>query len=323
MLYLPKPRSGHLVCGSGGPKASLMVAGWIAALKAAGQARNYLTIGGVSGGAIPAVLFASGMSESDIVKHCLDCNFGSLLPRHQSIKQVLRELVRAEYRKDVLHHGLRDSTPLGEAIERLVPVWPENFWTMAICGDTEILFTATGVYELSADGSCHIIHDGPAPLGLAIRATCTIPLMISPVQFKGRLLQDGALSKFGKCPTGVPKHYFGAEDKDIIACVPAETAPRKDGFLYRLGKHLAGNHQALVRTAAIVIEPRVASFNGLQFNLGRGLKEEAVLAGFIATVHGLHVAGLLDGAARDRLIELSQTFASFAAACGLAVPPIE
>ena len=323
MLLLQKPRSGHLVCGSGGPKASLMVAGWIAALKAAGQARNYLTIGGVSGGAIPALLIASGMSEADIVKHCLDCNFAALLPKHQSVKQVLRELVRAEYRKDVVHHGLRDSTPLGEAIEKLVPTWPETFWTLAVCGDNEILFTHEGVFELGIDGSRHIIHHGPAPLGLAIRATCTIPLMISPLEFKGRVLQDGALSRFGKCPTGVPKHYFGAADEDIIACVPAETEPRKDGLLYRLGKHLAGNHQALVRTAAMVIEPRVASFNGLQFNLGRAFKEEAVLAGFIATVHGLHLAGHLDTGSRDRLIELSQTFAGFASLCGLVSPPMQ
>lgn len=292
----------HLVCGAGGSRAILASAGAIMACKIAGVT-EWQTIGGISGGSIPALALAGGIDPRDIMQLTVDVNFSSLIPRHATpLSTVLAFILKDRFEYTRPKKGVLSSDNLGKFIDSLVPVWPKNFWTMAVVARTQILFTEDGVYQYLRNGQRRVLSDKPAPVGLAIRATCAIPGIIDAVPFHGRHLFDGALSWDGQCPVGVTERHFGAASKDVIACDVGEEktrlAPLGSWFWSLLcGGHCVGHTgtTTVMPKDVTLIKPHIWSVRSLQFSPTTEQKWQAVHSGFQEAVVQLSRSGQLTG----------------------------
>jgi predicted acylesterase/phospholipase RssA len=307
--------SKHLVCGPGGTKAYLSGAGAIAAFDFAGL-KSFKTIGGVSGGSIPSLLLAAGVDPAKIVRDSIELDFSKLLVQTDTLGNALKHRLPRRDRRNGkrIRDGLVSSHGLGRLLEQVVPEWPENYWTMAVAGKAQILFTADGVYEF-VNGRKRLISRTPAPVGLAIRASCAVPGIIEAVEFQGRHLFDGALGKLGHCPTGMVQWHFGATTGDIIAVDLLRTIPtRKDRVLLFIGRTISGTvRQRPTREgdeveAGLLVQPEVTEFGSLEFDITVEQKQAAVLAGFRSAVHQLAEQGILSG---ERLMQAQLACESF------------
>ncbi len=268
---------------------------------------EWQTMGGISGGSIPAVALASGIDPRDIMQLTVDVDFSSLVPRHATpIATVIAFILRDRFEYTRPKKGVLGSENLGRFIDSLVPTWPKNFWTMAVVAKTQILFTEHGVFQNLSNGQRRVLSMEPAPVGIAIRATCAVPGIIDAVPYLGRHLVDGALSQDGQCPVGIPERYFGAAAKDIIACDVGDEQSRFAPLVRLFWSLLCGGHcvdhvgpKALISQDVMLIRPKAESVRSLQFKLSTEAKWQAVHSGFQeATVH-LSRHGLLTG---DKLL---------------------
>jgi predicted acylesterase/phospholipase RssA len=297
------PFAMNLVCGAGGSRAILGSSGAILACHFAGIS-DWRTVGGASGGSIPTVLLAAGYSPKDIAHYCLDIDYSALLTRHGGILKV----VSAYFFKDTFYrlarpkHGLFGSEKVGEFIDALVPEWPDNFWTVAVSGSSQLLFTKDGVTEYRLDGSRCKISDKPAPVGLAIRATSAIPGVIDAVKFNNCYLFDGALSVDGRTPIGLAKRHYGAVPERVVAVDVGEN-PESQTFLGRVffnmfwrficGRHCPAEGEYPVRSEGTVLVKPNPEIRALQFQLRADDKCSALMSGFSAGVIALEKAGVL------------------------------
>lgn len=297
----------HLVCGAGGSRAILASAGAIMATRLAGIT-DWQTVGGISGGSIPAVAMAAGVDPREIMQLTVDVDFSSLVPRHATpLSTVLAFILKDRFEYTRPKKGVLGSENLGKFIDSLVPVWPKNFWTMAVVARTQIVFTDHGVFQYLKNGQRRILSDKPAPVGIAIRATCAIPGIIDAVEWNKRLLHDGALSWDGACPVGVSLRHFGADAKDIIACDVGDEKSRSAGLTRLFWTLLCGGHcvdhtgpKTPIPTETTLINPRIWSVRSLQFTPTAEQKWQAVHSGFQEAVVQLARAGYLKG---DKLFE--------------------
>jgi hypothetical protein len=312
---VPSTRSLNLVCGSGGSRAILGSAGAILACHNAGIT-NWQTLGGASGGSIPTVMLAAGVHPKDVVRNTMETDFSSLLTRHGSLyKILLAYLMKDRYEMTRPKKGVLSSEKLGAFIDARVPAWPANYWTVAAMGHTQWLFTADGIYEYHPCGKIIRISDKPAPLGLAVRASCAVPGIIDAVPFMGKLLFDGALTVDGRCPVRAVKRHFGAKPEDIIACDVGEDESKQSRRTRRAWKILCGSNCLPPKEkcppqaeGVTVITPTVTSFRSLQFTLTLDQKWEAVMSGFAGALPALEKAGLLTGDALKRATAIVQAF---------------
>src|SRR5271155_1553133 len=88
----------NLVCGSGGSRAILGCAGAILACHLSGI-KKWNTIGGSSGGAIAAVLLASGMHPVEVAHKAIEIDFADMLTRQTGILGVMYAFLM-KYRYD-------------------------------------------------------------------------------------------------------------------------------------------------------------------------------------------------------------------------------
>jgi predicted acylesterase/phospholipase RssA len=245
-----------------------------------------------------------------------------------SFSNVLKTRLRPRLHKEKrLRDGVVDSHRLGRLLERFVPEWPKSYWTIAMAGDAMLLFTADGVFEYRG-GRKRQISGTPAPVGLAIRASCAVPGVIESVRFAGRELFDGALGPYGGCPTRMVKRHFGATARDIAAVDLVKSASsRQDRFLMLLGRAISGtlkyrprHNQEPPVEAGLLVQPEVNGFPSLEFELTREQKQEAVLAGFRAAVKSLEQAGMLKGKKLEQSRLASESFAELERLCLSSVP---
>lgn len=311
----------RLVCGSGGSRAILASGGAIYALHRA-SFNDWTSVGGISGGSIPTALLASGYHPSDLLKMAVDVDFSSLLTRRTNLALMflaflLKErLAQTRPRKAVLGSEL-----LGEFIDERCPTWPANYWTMAVAGRTQVLFTADGVYQYLQDGTCRQLDDEPAPMGLAVRASCAVPGIIDPVKYKDIYLFDGALSWDGQCPIGLVLRHYKTHARDIIACDVGDRESTAGGFVNAFWRIFCGNScvwpadephpDIFVEQGSIVAYPAVNSFGSLQFKLSEEQKWDAVRSGFAATITELWKARLIDNAKMLSLAALAKDVDTF------------
>jgi predicted acylesterase/phospholipase RssA len=286
-------RGWHLVCGSGGSKAGLTSTGVILACRAAELKLD--TIGGVSGGAIPAVMAAAELPSHRLIELAKTTDFSGLLDK----KKLITPLIRERKPIDLLQDGMYGSSKLGALTDAHVKEWPTKFWTMAVGDHSEMMFTKNGVMEYTREGGRNLVSNKPAQLGDAVRATCAIPGVLESVTLVGRRLFDGALGKFGKCPTAMVTSHFGAPSENIIASLPVGAMSTINKSLYLFAKYLSGNlekeHSGLAKTAGIVIRPEVNSFHSMKFLLNANQKDEAILAGYRAAIDQFAKAKLISG----------------------------
>ena len=289
----------HLVCGSGGTRAFLTGAGAILACDTAGV-KKWDSIGGVSGGSIISALYAGGMSAPELVEEVISYDFATLFSKTRTLYDMIRSHLPRRPKtleRRAIREGIMKSDGLGTIIDQHVPTWPENFWTMAVTGKYQILFTAQGVFQIHK-GRTTRISDKPAPLGLAIRASCAVPGILESIEFLGRNLFDGALSDYGDCPTGIVQRHFLAPAHKIVACDVSGVMTRQRRALFALGRLISGRISqklnANTRAGEIFIAPKVEHLGGsLEFTLTREQKEAAVLSGFSAAVDQLAKSGVL------------------------------
>jgi predicted acylesterase/phospholipase RssA len=315
----------HLVLSAGGSRAILGGAGAVLAIdQAFGSMEERLmagtmwdSIGGVSGGSIPAAMYAGGYSASDTVRMALDIDFASRLTRHGSIIQILfAYFMQGRFERTRPRHGVFTSEPLGVEMDEKLPEWPDTFWTMAIVGQNQIIFDKNGVREITPDGRVKILSDKPAPMGIAIRATCAVPGIISAVPYKGRWLFDGALSPDGGCPVDVAIRHYGATHPTTIACEVGDDGGKWSKRAVRLWRYLCGHNcipgwkekELTKEHGMIVIEPEMKHFRSLQFNLTRDQKWMAVMTAYMATVEELKNAGLITG---EKLAQMEEICAAY------------
>lgn len=316
----------HLVLSAGGSRAILGGAGAVLAIdQAIGsiddvqlRARNsdWLSIGGVSGGSIPAIMYADGYSAREALKMAIEIDFSSMLTRHGSIPQILfAYLMQGRFERTRPRHGVLSSEKLGDWIDERITAWPPNFWTMAVVGQDQILFDQNGVRQISPDGQIKILSDKPAPVGLAIRASCAVPGIISAVPYKGRFLFDGALTPDGSCPVNIPLRYYGATHPSTIACEVGNDS-RSASHMLNLWKLFCGQNcvpaweteDLTSEHGMIVIEPNMMHFKSLQFTLTRDQKWMAVMTSYMASVEALKGAGLISAEKLPLMEEICATY---------------
>ncbi len=307
-------RARHLVFGSGGTRAFLNGAGATFACHLAGVS-NWSTVGGISGGSIPALLTASGMHPTEIVRHAVKTDFSELFKQTDTLGNMLRTRMFRRNRRS-MRHGIVSSLGLGTHLESVVSAWPDKFWTMAVAGKSQFLFTANGVF-LYRKGRCRRLSDKPAPISLAIRASCAVPGIIEAIDFDGQPLFDGALSRYGACPTGMANRHFGAQFNDIIAVdlVP-RTKSRAERFVELLGRALSGTLRQkapwpFIPRAGVVVRTQMESFYSLDFNIDLQRKQNGVIAGFRATCVELRNSGVLSDQQLSLMLARTITWESF------------
>ncbi len=305
----------NLVCGSGGSRAILGSSGAILACHLAGIS-NWRTLGGASGGSIPTALLAAGVHPTKIVHLTIELDFASLLTKHATLLQIfIANFLKDAYEMSRPARGVMGSEKLGKFIENFAPVWPKTYWTVAAAGRSQLLFTAEGVFEYNTDGMRQISRE-PAPLGLAVRASCAVPGMIDAVRFGERLLFDGALSIDGRCPIGVVKRNLKQAPETIIACDVGEDETRSARVMRRFWKVVCGSgclreaEGPLPRQAdgVVLIKPAPMKFRSLKFTLSRDQKWAAVMAGFIGAVEQLEKKALLKGDSLAKAREICRSF---------------
>lgn len=303
----------HVVFGSGGTRAILGGAGAILAFHVTGV-NSWKTVGGISGGSIPAVLLADSRHPRDVLRMATETEFTSLLKPYTTwLGRVFALLSKYRHERDLPRRGVFSWEPLSKLMDKEMPRWPDKFWTFAVSRTRKVLFTADGVITYDGARKDAVMSTTPAAVGTAICATCAVPGIIDAVPFGDQYLWDGALSDDGACPVDMAKRHFGATSATIIAFDVGEEEIKKSWllrFIWNLAcggrcKSIDARHPD-ASDGVVLIEPKIVGFHALKFRLGRDLKWGAVIAGFVATVDSLARAGILKGPALAKAQSFSQ-----------------
>ncbi|MBX9671143.1 MAG: patatin-like phospholipase family protein [Candidatus Obscuribacterales bacterium] len=304
----------HAVFGAGGSKAILGAVGAIAGFDVCGFTK-FATIGGVSGGSIPAALFANGMSAQELLMLAVRADFSKfLIAKSGWLSRAWAMLSKYRYERTMPKEGVYSAKPLRDLVDLEVPSWPKGYWTMATSmSGHSVLFTHEGTFwNWDKDGCCKPDgFEGPVSVGTAVNASCAIPGIIDAVETSGWYLFDGAIGDAGNCPTAPLHKQLGVKPSQIIAFDIPDDMIKKARWL-RFLWHLrcggtCGNIDATHPTeddGTIVISPSIDSFHGLTFDLSYTEKWHAITASYIATVRRLDKAGLIRPDCKDRALAL-------------------
>ncbi len=304
----------NLMVSSGSIRAILAGTGAGLACQMA-QLDSFATIGGVSGGSIPTLLLAAKIEPKVILDKIIELDFADLVPARQTLGQFFLSWLKPKDKRSHAYQGLRTSAPLGEFMESLVPVWPDNYWTVAARNGNPVLFTSKGVFEYQK-GKVVQVKTGRPSVSHAIRASCAIPGIIEAVDYEGMRLFDGGYSVHGGMPCELVCEHFGKSLKSVLAI--DFTNCSKDTFLARglmylsrcISNHMETefHHEYLLKAAA-VISPKLAWLTGrLPLKLSIEQKENAIMEGFREAYYVLKLKGLLPEQTADKLGFASLSF---------------
>lgn len=316
-ISLLSSQDANLILGAGGSRAILASTGVAMACHLSGIKR-WRTIGGVSGGSIPAIMLAAGVPLPEIVRQVVGIDFVSkLTPRVNLARVWWAFFVKNCLWKRQVGRGVLSSEKLGQFIESMVPTWPDNFWTVAVAGKNFYLLAADGIYLLRPDRQMEKISDKPAPVSTAIRATCAVPGIIDGVEWNGELLLDGALTG-ESCPTRIAKDYLDAASGGIIACDVGEedaTAASREHLFFRVLRRLLCGEccdpvpfEPTHSDGVVLIQPPPAAIATLDLKLSADQKWRVIMSGFVSAVSKLTEKGLLAGNALVSAQQISITY---------------
>lgn len=294
----------HLVLGAGGSKAILASTGAIAAFELCGW-NQWKTIGGVSGGSIPAALYANDTRAKEIVWLALNTDFSKLLePRVGPLRRLFAILRKYRYEITLPEKGVYSAEALQRFMDISVPHWPEQFWT--VCTDrqgNQVVFTSEGAFRyLPEVKQGAALTEEPPCLGLAVSTSCAIPGIIDAGIINGEPLFDGAMGHEGQCPILPPQRHFGAEPAKIIGLDVGEEDVKKNPFVFLLMRltcwvsscgPINAPHPSEEEDGIILMEPRVKGFHGLKFLLDDLDKWNAIIAGYSNALETLERHGLI------------------------------
>ena len=307
------------VGGPGGARALLAVAGSLLLSDFAGV--RWQSIGGISGGSLPTVLHAAGMSAPDIVKLAVSTNFASLLTKDRTYSNaILSYSIKMRRAGQCPVEGFYATQRLGNFFAELVQSWPKNFWTLAIAADRSlILFTSEGIFCIRADRQWQQLTSEPASIDLALCSTCAVPgifhavplTVARPVEgpiFGQTVLFDGALGPQGRRAVAEAAQYFGHSYSDLVVVdvgpdifSPLNTTVEKLWtFLYGPNcvpafhdRNVPSENDGLK-----LVNANVTSLRAFEFNCSENKKWEAVMTGVRTSIKTFAESALLSG---DRL----------------------
>ncbi len=270
---------------------------------------------GVSGGAVVTALLACGMKSAQLLRVALDHDFdrmmsfngGLLSPVFACFGAPAVRPSHADWTESRLT-GLYSSAGLGNVIEKyaselgLDGQWPANFSTLATSKNgSPVVFNKDGVFHIDErSGKETVLSDTPASLGLAVRASATIPGVISALRYKGLHLFDGALTEDGFCPVGINIRRFGARPDHVLACRVSEPSLKPMmRRLYRWARRLWlisprfdwGDET----TGVMEVRSEIDHVHTLKFKLTPDEKWYGIMVSFEACLNRLAFAGLLHG----------------------------
>jgi predicted acylesterase/phospholipase RssA len=217
----------HIVFGGGIVRALVGDLGVLMAARNRGL--NFASTGGISAGSVMPLLYKAGVPVEELKDIVMSHHMSDFIQNNYSRfnigRLIWRVLNRRKYRRTLPSKGLYSIAKLADFLEHRVKEWPENYWTMAYAPrqKAQIIFTRQGVHKRFQDGRIMLVDDKPAPIGLAIRATCSVPGFFDSVLYTSSTgesfeLFDGFLSWDGYCPAAFVEKFFGAHRRSIIAC---------------------------------------------------------------------------------------------------------
>ncbi len=161
------------------------------------------SLAGTSGGALVASLFCAGRTVAELAEasHRLGWKRFTGLTLHAS-------------------KGLATSEPIARFVARMIAPrtrFSELLRPLAVTG-TDLL---SGERVLFMDDSC--------PVPKAVRISCSIPMVYTPVEFQGRLLVDGGLSD------PLPVDAARSLGPDVVVAVVLKSRPRDLRNLLEVG----------------------------------------------------------------------------------------
>ncbi len=305
----------HVVFGAGGSKAILGAAGAIAAFELCGFNR-FATIGGISGGAIPAALYAHGVDAHELLRLSLAADFSKfLINKAGLLRRIWALLSKYRYEMTKPRQGIYSGEPLKNFIDENVSTWSKRFWTLATSSSGHsIVLMHDGSHWNWTKHRRPEGFEGPMSVGTAVLATCAIPGIIDPVLYSGWHLFDGAIGDAGSCPTEPVEKMFGASPDRIIAFDMGEDTIKSSRilrFLWHLNcggscGSIEGPHPDESRGNIVIAPPPVKAFHGLSFNLSKLEKWMAITVSFSAAVRRLDKAKLIAPERRAAAIELCE-----------------
>jgi len=244
LVKTPVSDGPHVVFGGGISRALVANLGVVKAARVKNV--KLASIGGISAGAVISLLYAAGVSTEEMEELVMKHSLGDFMENNHGSLHFLRLLWRVinhrRYLKTLPGRGIYNTFKLGAFIDERVKEWPENYWTMAYAprDQAQVIFSKKGVHARYRDGRVELVDVNPAPISLAIRATCAVPGFFDSVYYvatNGRKMQlfDGFLSWDGYCPAPFVEEFFGVERKAIIACdvIKYKTPNRLLGKGYR------------------------------------------------------------------------------------------
>jgi predicted acylesterase/phospholipase RssA len=294
----------NLVFGSGGSKAILAGVGAILAIKQANL--NIATIGGVSGGSIPAYLFASGMAVRPMIHEVLTVDFMSMVrPKTGLLRRLWALLMKYRHEKLRTREGVYTWHDMKAHFDMLSnDQWPKGLYIIACCDLGQIIFDEKGVTKYKDAGGKEILDNEAESVGLAMAASCAVPGIIDLVPYNDEWLFDGALGSDGVCPVTPVTRHFGQSQSSVIAFDVGEDAI-KSARWFRLWWQLScgrgddtcgpfdGSHPDESQGRIVITPPPIRGYHGLKFNLNRNQKWIAIITGFLATVDRLAKANMV------------------------------
>lgn len=307
-----RARDVNVIFGSGGSIATLAGTGALIALRKSGL--NVLTVGGISGGTIPAFLLASNRDAISCVTEVLDTDFISMVkPKVGPLRRIWALANKFRHELKRTREGVYTGEPMRAYLDKLAPTWVPNLWIAACCDHGQVLFTDHGVFKYRANGRKKLLDSSPASVGTAVVASCAIPGLIDLVHYRGEYLFDGAMGFDGSCPVKPVTRHFNHPQSTVIAVDVGEDSI-KEARWFKFWWHVAcgrgdvcapmmGEHPD-ESEGRIVVNPQVKGFHGLKFSLARHEKWQAIITGFNACVDRLEAAGLLSPEANGELLAL-------------------
>lgn len=321
-LYENNNANYYLTVGSGSPAALLSGLGTLLACWSAGITQ-FRMMGGVSAGAVVTAL-AHWLDPVSLARVILPIKFedrvsfrADLLALWQSVSGEAVELCDSgpdieEWRVT----GLLSTRGIATTIENSLKLrcgelnWPKTFWTMGTTKDgDQVIFKEDGSYLIQADGKVIQLSEKPPPLQAAVRISCTIPIVMAALRYKGRFLFDGALSRDGLCPVGLQVREFGVDPRKIIACYLGDDSNEPFfGSFHTLCRGTWGvdtyRYWGPETAGVIASRPMIEHLHALKFDLTQDDKWLAILISFETCVTRLAIEGILAGERREHVHKL-------------------
>lgn len=183
-----------LVLGAGGIPGVAWQAATLEGLAATGQldpAETPVVIG-TSAGSLVAMLLRSGLTPHSIAElvangYVHEGQWEVSLPGYA-------QSADNPWRRRRLEHGSATEGPLDKLREDIDSLWHSN------CPGTTWPALTTWIVATDGQTGERVVLGGPgapsASPGLAVAASCAMPVLLSPVTIDGRVLVDGAMSSF-------------------------------------------------------------------------------------------------------------------------------